>query len=232
MVVFLGHCYTPTIRRPYNKGTQFFWPLEYRLAYKNIFVVDPLYTVPFLVFLLIALFHKRTNPRRRFFNNIGLIVSTTYMMLTLVFKWISFEVLIQEAEALGANTTVLLENVCDQVANVTGAIFDDNGEDLVCGTADPAISGTVKPSQSLGSSAGKSSLGTWLLVANDNTFQNGGTFTSGSLDGATITVCTAEANTSVLTKLLANESDTSNAIIFLFMIDESQLKIGQLNAQE
>ncbi|MDG1147436.1 MAG: metal-dependent hydrolase [Crocinitomicaceae bacterium] len=72
-------------------GTQFFWPLEYRLAYKNIFVVDPLYTVPFLVFLLIALFHKRTNPRRRFFNNIGLIVSTTYMMLTLVFKWISFE---------------------------------------------------------------------------------------------------------------------------------------------
>ena len=83
------------------------------------------------------------------------------------------------------------------MANVTGAIFDDNGEDLVCGTADPAISGTIKPAQSLASSAGKSSLGTWLLVANDNTFQNGGTFTTGSLDGATITVCTAEANLSV-----------------------------------
>ena len=120
------------------------------------------------------------------------------------------EVLIQEPEALGANTTVLLENVCDQVANVTGAIFDDNGEDLVCGTADPAISGTVKPSQSLGSSAGKSSLGTWLLVANDNTFQNGGTFTSGSLDGATITVCTAEANTSVPTFSSSTISITAN----------------------
>ena len=107
------------------------------------------------------------------------------------------EVLIQEPEALGANTTTLLENVCDQVANVTGAIFDDNGEDLVCGTADPAISGTIKPAQSLASSAGKSSLGTWLLIANDETFQNGGTFTSGSLDGASITVCTAEANLSV-----------------------------------
>jgi hypothetical protein len=106
-------------------------------------------------------------------------------------------VLIQEPEALGANTTTLLENVCDQVANVTGAIFDDNGEDLVCGTADPAISGTIKPAQSLASSAGKSSLGTWLLIANDETFQNGGTFTSGSLDGASITVCTAEANLSV-----------------------------------
>lgn len=120
------------------------------------------------------------------------------------------EVLIQEPEALGANTTVLLENVCDQVANVTGAIFDDNGEDLVCGTADPAITGTIKPAQSLASSAGKSSLGTWLLVANDNTFQNGGTFTSGSLDGATITVCTAEANTSVPTFSSSTISITAN----------------------
>jgi len=120
------------------------------------------------------------------------------------------EVLIQEPEVLGANTTVLLENVCDQVANVTGAIFDDNGEDLVCGTADPAITGTIKPAQSLASSAGKSSLGTWLLVANDNTFQNGGTFTSGSLDGATITVCTAEANTSVPTFSSNTISITAN----------------------
>ena len=53
------------------------------------------------------------------------------------------------------------------------------------------------PAQSLASSAGKSSLGTWLLIANDETFQNGGTFTTGSLDGASITVCTASANTSV-----------------------------------
>ena len=107
------------------------------------------------------------------------------------------EVLIQEPDALGANTTTLLENVCDQVANVTGAIFDDNGVELSCGTSDPAISGTIIPTQSLASSAGKSSLGTWLLIANDETFQNGGTFTTGSLDGATITVCTAEANSSL-----------------------------------
>ena len=107
------------------------------------------------------------------------------------------EVLIQEPETLGANTTLLLENVCENVANVTGAVFDDNGDDLVCGTADPAISGNIKPAQSLASAAGKSALGTWLLIANDETFQNGGTFTAGSLDGATITVCTAEANSSL-----------------------------------
>ena len=107
------------------------------------------------------------------------------------------EVLIQEPEALGANTTVLLENVCEQVDNITGAIFDDNGEDLSCGTSDPAVSGTIKPAQSLAGSVGKSSLGTWLLIVNDETFQNDGTFTPGNIDGATITVCTAQANSAL-----------------------------------
>lgn len=67
-------------------GTQFFWPFEYRIAFKNIFVADPLYTLPFLVFLLIAMFHKRTNPRRARFNNLGLIVSSSYMAITIALK--------------------------------------------------------------------------------------------------------------------------------------------------
>lgn len=67
-------------------GTQFFWPFDYRIAFKNIFVVDPLYTIPFLIFLVIAMFYKRTNPRRWMFNNIGLIVSTSYMALTFALK--------------------------------------------------------------------------------------------------------------------------------------------------
>lgn len=87
-------------------GTQFFWPFEYRIAYKNIFVVDPLYTVPFLILLLIAMFHKRTNPRRRVFNNAGLIVSTSYMVLTLIFKWISFG---EFQESLQANEIEYVE---------------------------------------------------------------------------------------------------------------------------
>ena len=71
-------------------GTQFFWPFEYRIAFKNIFVADPLYTLPFLTFLLIAMFHKRTNPRRSMFNKIGLIVSSSYMALTIVLKGVSY----------------------------------------------------------------------------------------------------------------------------------------------
>ncbi|XOV68042.1 MAG: metal-dependent hydrolase [Fluviicola sp.] len=67
-------------------GTQLFWPFEYRVAYQNIFVVDPLYTLPFLVFTLIALFMKRTNPKRAKFNRIGLIVSSGYMALSIILK--------------------------------------------------------------------------------------------------------------------------------------------------
>ncbi len=71
-------------------GTQFFWPFDYRLAYKNIFVADPLYTVPFLIFVIIAMSYKRTNPKRRKYNNIGLIVSSSYMLITLVLKGIGY----------------------------------------------------------------------------------------------------------------------------------------------
>ena len=71
-------------------GTQLFWPFEYRVAYQNIFVVDPLYTLPFLVFTLIALFMKRTNPKRAKFNRIGLIVSSSYMVLSIVLKAVTF----------------------------------------------------------------------------------------------------------------------------------------------
>jgi inner membrane protein len=72
-------------------GTQFFWPLNYRLAYQNIFVVDPLYTLPFLMFLIIVMTLKKDNPKRSKFNTIGLSVSSTYLLLTLIFKWISFQ---------------------------------------------------------------------------------------------------------------------------------------------
>lgn len=72
-------------------GTQLFWPFEYRVAYQNIFVVDPLYTLPFLVFTLIALFMKRTNPRRAKLNRIGLIVSSAYMVLSIVIKAVTFK---------------------------------------------------------------------------------------------------------------------------------------------
>lgn len=73
-------------------GTQLFWPLANKISYKNIFVVDPLYTLPFLTFLLLAMFHKQGTVKRARLNRIGLYISTSYMALTLVFKAITFQV--------------------------------------------------------------------------------------------------------------------------------------------
>ncbi|WP_282147738.1 metal-dependent hydrolase [Algibacter lectus] len=71
-------------------GTQLFWPFDLRLAFKNIFVIDPLYTIPFLVFLILAMRQKRTTKKRRLYNNMGLILSTSYLVITLLLKWVSY----------------------------------------------------------------------------------------------------------------------------------------------
>ncbi|MBU2940429.1 metal-dependent hydrolase [Lacinutrix sp. C3R15] len=71
-------------------GTQLFWPLDLRLAFKTIFVIDPLYTVPFLVFLILAMLQKRTANKRHFYNKLGLIISTSYLVLTFLLKGIAY----------------------------------------------------------------------------------------------------------------------------------------------
>ncbi|WP_298764919.1 metal-dependent hydrolase [uncultured Polaribacter sp.] len=71
-------------------GTQLFWPLDVRLAFKNIFVIDPLYTIPFLVFLILTMRQKRGTQKRCFYNNLGLIISNSYLIITLILKSIAF----------------------------------------------------------------------------------------------------------------------------------------------
>jgi inner membrane protein len=67
-------------------GTQLFWPLDLRLAFKTIFVVDPIYTLPFLVFLILTMFQKRTSKKRQYYSGIGLTISTAYLALTFFLK--------------------------------------------------------------------------------------------------------------------------------------------------
>ncbi|MFT7160192.1 MAG: inner membrane protein [Bacteroidia bacterium] len=71
-------------------GTQLFWPFDLRLAFKTIFVIDPLYTLPFLVFLILVLRQKRTTKKRQFYNKMGLWVSSSYLVLTFLLKWMAF----------------------------------------------------------------------------------------------------------------------------------------------
>lgn len=70
-----------------NWGTQFFSPLSnYRVAFNTISVVDPIYTVPFAIFLIIALCLKKESLWRRRWNTTGLVLSTLILGLTCINK--------------------------------------------------------------------------------------------------------------------------------------------------
>lgn len=70
-------------------GTQVFWPLEYRVAWNTIFVIDPLYTLPFLFFLVWAMFKRKDNPLRNKLGWLGIGISTFYLLITVVNKQIA-----------------------------------------------------------------------------------------------------------------------------------------------
>ncbi|KAB1153952.1 metal-dependent hydrolase [Tenacibaculum aiptasiae] len=65
-------------------GTQLFLPFsDYRVAFNNISVVDPLYTLPFLLCLIVAMFYNRKRTRRRVWLKAGIYISSAYMMFTI-----------------------------------------------------------------------------------------------------------------------------------------------------
>lgn len=72
-------------------GTQLFWPFSTRLAFNSVFVIDPLYTLPFLICVIIAMTKRRDSLLRKRINNLGIYVSTGYLALTLVLKWMAFQ---------------------------------------------------------------------------------------------------------------------------------------------
>ncbi|MBT8209754.1 MAG: metal-dependent hydrolase, partial [Eudoraea sp.] len=82
-------------------GTQLFWPFETRLAFNSIFVIDPLYTVPFLFLTMLVLFYNRDSKTRRRLNRAGLILSTVYLLLTLVIKQVVNQKFEQALQAQG-----------------------------------------------------------------------------------------------------------------------------------
>ena len=68
-------------------GTQLFAPFsDYRVAFSNISVADPLYTVPFLLFLISAAFYKRHTNTRKWLTYLGIGISSLYMVVTIFNK--------------------------------------------------------------------------------------------------------------------------------------------------
>jgi len=65
-------------------GTQLFYPFDIRLSLHSIFVIDPLYTLPFLFCLIMVMRFKRNNPKRQKWNHLGLLISSSYLLLTVI----------------------------------------------------------------------------------------------------------------------------------------------------
>lgn len=71
-------------------GTRLFLPFtDYQVAFNNISVVDPLYTLPFMFILIVCLFIKRNHPKRNQIAWLSIYVSSAYMLATFGLKYIA-----------------------------------------------------------------------------------------------------------------------------------------------
>ena len=69
-------------------GTQLFQPFwDYRVAFNNISVADPAYTLPFLLLLIAALLASRRYPLRSVLNYSGIAISSLYLLFTFYNKY-------------------------------------------------------------------------------------------------------------------------------------------------
>lgn len=105
-------------------GTQLFWPLDIRLAFKNVFVVDPLYTIPFIIFVLLAMFQKRTSKKRKTYNNLGLIISSSYLAITLILKGLSYKKFTKELN----NQNIIYSKIATKPAPLNTILWSANVE--------------------------------------------------------------------------------------------------------
>lgn len=68
-------------------GTQLFYPFTtYPVAFNTISVIDPAYTAPFFLSIILVLFFKRTSSIRRKLLYFGLVISSLYLLFTVVNK--------------------------------------------------------------------------------------------------------------------------------------------------
>ncbi len=69
-------------------GTKVFTPFSnYQVAFNNLSIIDPVYTIPFLLFVLAGLFVSRNSALKRKLVWAGIGVSSFYLLATFFIKW-------------------------------------------------------------------------------------------------------------------------------------------------
>lgn len=98
LLFFWGFLTHPLLDAHTTWGTQLFWPFDLRLAYKNIFVIDPLYTLPFLICVILAMRLPKASEKRRRMNRLGIMLSASYLVMTIILKAITYQKFISALE--------------------------------------------------------------------------------------------------------------------------------------
>ena len=62
---FLALLTHPLLDAQTTWGTQLFWPFHWRVAIENIFIIDPIYTLPFLIFLILTAFQDKLSRKKK-----------------------------------------------------------------------------------------------------------------------------------------------------------------------
>lgn len=92
-------------------GTQLFQPFsDYRVAFNTISVADPLYTVPFLICVILTSFFSRNNIKRRIINYAGIGISTAYLLFTIINKIAIDRVFSESLESQGISYNRFMTN--------------------------------------------------------------------------------------------------------------------------
>jgi inner membrane protein len=86
LLFFLGIVTHPILDMFTTYGTEFLWPFPNRIAFNTVFVIDPLYTIPFMICLILAMRLPKSHPKRFHINMGGIIYSTSYLLLGVVLK--------------------------------------------------------------------------------------------------------------------------------------------------
>lgn len=99
-LAFLTHALLDTMTM---YGTQLFAPFSsYRAAVASISVADPIgYTIPFIFCLVMASRYLRTQPQRRFWAWLGVVLSCTYLVFTMWHKQKVSKVFVQQMSEKG-----------------------------------------------------------------------------------------------------------------------------------
>jgi inner membrane protein len=85
---FLGYGTHGLLDACTSYGTQLFWPFSsYRVAWNNISIVDPLFTIPLFIFCVLGLWKKSTH-----FTRVGLVYAFCYLGLGVVQNYRASEI--------------------------------------------------------------------------------------------------------------------------------------------